>query len=127
MKYIVLYTLTLFLINIQEAAGQKPTIDLLPSSHAHLHPEAVIDTSYTGDSLIQIFPDIKYPSKPVKEIRQQESQSTGIYLDIILKRLISKKMNQVTGAGIILLYRTISIQNIEEHTYNRIKNRTHEY
>ena len=127
MKYIVLYTLALFLMNLPEVSGQKPAIDLLPSSHGYIHPEAVIDTCYNGDSLIQIIPDIKQPSKPVKEIRLQESRRTGLNLDTILNRLISKKLNQVTGAGIILLYRTISTRNSEDHTYNRIKNRTHEY
>lgn len=127
MKNIVLYTLALFLMNLPEVFGQKPAIELLPSSHEHNHPEAVIDTSYTGDSLIQIIPYTKLPSKPVKEIRLQESRRTGLNLDSVLNRLISKKLNQVTGAGIILLYRTISTQNSEEHTHNRIINRTYEY
>ncbi|MCK5137169.1 MAG: hypothetical protein KAR19_15395 [Bacteroidales bacterium] len=110
MKYIVLYTLALFLINTPEASGQKPAIDLLPSSHEHIHPEAVIDTSYIRDSLIQITPGAKQESKPVKEIPMKESRRTGLHLDSILNKLVSKKLNQVTEAGIILIYRSISIQ-----------------
>ncbi|MEN8203305.1 MAG: hypothetical protein ABFS28_11970 [Bacteroidota bacterium] len=40
------------------AGGQKPAIDLLPSSHQYMHPAAIIDTSFANDTLTHIAPYI---------------------------------------------------------------------
>ena len=52
MKYIVLYIATILLFTAPELMAQKPAIDLLPSDHGIMHPEAMIDTSYTKDTLV---------------------------------------------------------------------------
>ena len=56
MKNIVLYLIAGCLITFFESSGQKPTIELLPTSHQRIHPEAVVDTSHARDSLYKIVP-----------------------------------------------------------------------
>ncbi len=59
MKRIVLYTIvftTGLLACTPEISGQKPTIDLLPSANQHLHPEAIVDTTFSSDSLVKAKP-----------------------------------------------------------------------
>ncbi len=70
MKYIVLYSITFFLITLSDAAGQKTAIDLLPSTSGQVHPEAVIDTCYTNDSLVRIMPGDLNTSRPKEEIKE---------------------------------------------------------
>jgi len=53
MKNIVAYTLTIMLGTGTLLNGQKLSLDLLPVQNEIIHPEAVIDTSYSNDSLIR--------------------------------------------------------------------------
>jgi hypothetical protein len=69
MKYIVLYILTFLWITTSETAAQKPVIDLLPSTHKQHHPEAVIDTCLTSDSLVVVV--ASHPSKTYGESMHQ--------------------------------------------------------
>ena len=53
MRDIVLYKIGLlvgFLMIGTLLTGQKPAINLLPSSHHYMHPEPMIDTSLANDS-----------------------------------------------------------------------------
>lgn len=43
--------MAIFLMTLVDASGQKPTIGLLPSAHQRVHPEGVIDTIHSKDSL----------------------------------------------------------------------------
>ena len=56
MKNIVLYIIPLLLFVFSESVSQKPTIDLLPSNHERPHPEAIVDTVYTKDTLVMKSP-----------------------------------------------------------------------
>ncbi len=59
MKLIVLYRLALMagmLVTMTSMAGQKPTIDLLPSSNQYMHPAAMLDTSSIIDTLVKVIP-----------------------------------------------------------------------
>lgn len=52
MKYIVLYTLLILLLLPGEARAQKQVYFLIPSARMHIHPEAMVDTMATGDTLV---------------------------------------------------------------------------
>jgi len=67
------------LMTITILYGQKPAINLLPSSHHSMHREAMIDTSFASDSLFKYVP-IPLPqfididtlkADPVKKVRRQ--------------------------------------------------------
>ena len=51
MRYIVVYTILILGVTALKTSAQKPTIELLPSASASVHPEALIDTCITPDSL----------------------------------------------------------------------------
>lgn len=51
MKSIVVYTFAIVWIFALDCTAQKPAIDLLPSSRGQVHPEELIDTIHTYDSL----------------------------------------------------------------------------
>ena len=98
MKHIVVYKITLItglLLIITSLAAQKPTIDLLPSSHQYMHPEAMIDTSLTSDSLVQFIPPIgpPYINKDTlrKESVKKERRQIGPNLDTIFHRDEARK------------------------------------
>ena len=82
MRNIVLYKIVLMagmLMTITILNGQKPIINLLPSAHHYMHPEAMIDTSFNNDSLFKYIPspmpqyfDIDtLKADPVKKVRRQ--------------------------------------------------------
>jgi hypothetical protein len=51
-KYIVVYIIFILGLTSLDAEAQKPTIDLLPFASESVHPEAMIDTCITRDSLV---------------------------------------------------------------------------
>ncbi len=60
MKYIVVYTIAILGLTSLNAPAQKPSIDLLPTTSSSVHPEAMIDTSITHDSLHGSTAQLKY-------------------------------------------------------------------
>ena len=52
MKYIVVYTIFILGLTSLNTEAQKPNIDLLPIISESVHPEAMVDTSFTHDSLV---------------------------------------------------------------------------
>ena len=104
MKYIVLYITAILWITSSEAAAQKPTIDLLPSTHEHVHPGAVIDTCSLNDSLVLIAPRHPGTSTPVilserDSIRKNERRK-GTGLDSLFKKRYSRKVQEGVKTGI---------------------------
>ena len=98
MKYIVVYIITMIWFTASETAAQKPTLDLLPSTHEHVHPEAVIDTGSTIESLVLFAPNTPGASSPVilsegDGIGKNERQK-GTGLDPLFKRRITKKVQE---------------------------------
>jgi len=96
MKYIVLYIIVLLWINPSGTAAQKPAIILLPSAQEYIHPEVLIDTSFTNDSLI-----IAIQSDPKKEsILESKHREKETGLDISFRKpgnypLLFKKLNPI--------------------------------
>ena len=79
MRYIVLYILTFWLLFVVEIPAQKPAISLIPSKVETIHPEAMIDTTLTSDSLIQVIPvalDSAAADSPGKQIPSGPARST---------------------------------------------------
>ena len=54
MRYIVVYIILILGVTALKTSAQKPTIDLLPAASMGIHPEALIDTCITPDSLFLI-------------------------------------------------------------------------
>jgi hypothetical protein len=111
MKNIVLYKIVLMagmLMTITILNGQKPTISLLPSSHHYMHPEAMIDTSITSDSLAQFFPcplpqfneDDILKADPVKKVRRQ----IGPSFDSIFNKEEARRISGGNGSNSFPLY-----------------------
>jgi len=74
-----------------EASGQKTTIDLLPSSHQSIHPEAIIDPNFQNDSLLNMEPNDRSSTmysedKEKKRIFHRESRRTGFQIDSVFKK-----------------------------------------
>jgi len=113
MKYIVLYIITILWITSSETAAQKPALDLLPSTNGHIHPEAMIDTSSTNDSLVLIVPSHPGASTPAilseeDNIRKNERRK-GTGLDSLFKRRNSRKVQESMKPGINpLIFRNIN-------------------
>ena len=118
MKNIVLYTIPVLLLVFTESIAQKPTIDLLPSNHERPHPEAIIDTIYTKDTLVINFPVEKQNSKSDSEVwkgeirkkgflrgrfRGSEILKPGKHADSILYKLVLKN---VKSCRILIFYIT---------------------
>ena len=88
------------LMTITILNGQKPTISLLPSSHHYMHPEAMIDTSLSNDSLLKYIPsplpqyfDIDtLKADPKKKVRRQIGPS--------FDSIFNKEENQRVSSGI---------------------------
>ena len=78
-----------------ETSAQKPTIDLLPFKHNRVHPEAIIDTSFSKDSVVKFVPcDQPSPmvskEKEKKKIIRRESWKSWFYLDSLFQKQVSK-------------------------------------
>ena len=90
--------------------AQKPAIDLLPSSHQYMHPESVIDTSMTGDTLTYDLP-LPLNQDPgndtlLKESSKKNRFQFGLSLDSLFQRKENKKVQEKAGTGKIpLLYK----------------------
>jgi len=97
MKLIVLYRLALMagmLVMMTSMAGQKPTIDLLPSSHQYKHPEAMIDTTLYTDTLVQVLPpgqpQFLYRDSLEKKTQKKEFLNFGLSIDSIFQKKETK-------------------------------------
>ena len=107
MKNIVLYTISFMtglLMISTEMISQKPAIDLLPSSHQRIHPEAIADTSFTSDSQVKIVPVIPPSHKPSshlmnKETRKNEDKKSWIHFDSIFQREVSRNGRTSNRSG----------------------------
>lgn len=110
MTNIVLYRVALtigILMAVTMAKGQKPAIDLLPSSHQYMHPAALIDTSSKNDTLahiipVQISPAIHTDSISVEKEKKKDFKF-GLDLDSILKNGEVRKVRVNPGSGLISL------------------------
>ena len=92
------------LMILSALAGQKPAIDLLPSSHQYMHPAAIIDTSSVNDTLTHIIP-IQMPSATsadtlTKEKKEKNHFQFGLDLDSILKNGEVRKVRQESVTGL---------------------------
>ena len=102
MKHIVLYTMVMItglLMAFPAAIAQKPAIDLLPSTQLRVHPEAMVDTSFSTDSLVNFIPDNQpsYSDKENKEKRsfwKKESRRPGLQLESLFQKQVSSKDRQ---------------------------------
>jgi len=108
MRNIVLYRLifgTGMLMILSALAGQKPAIDLLPSSHQYMHPAAIIDTSFANDSLSGISPIPRPPAAITDTLAIEKKEKKhfhfGLDLDSILKNGEVRKVRQESGSGLI--------------------------
>ncbi len=107
MKNIVLYTvsfMTGLLLISSEIISQKPAIDLLPSTHQRIHPEAMLDTGIASDSQIVIVPlhlPLKTDSDNIvkKENWQGENNRKWIDFDSVFQRQDSKNKPLVKRSG----------------------------
>jgi hypothetical protein len=84
MRYIVVYTILILGVTTLKTSAQKPAIDLLPSASASVHPEALIDTCITPDSLFLMDSIILTPFKKQSEI--SGSTYTGELFPALRKR-----------------------------------------
>ncbi len=111
MKHIVLYTLVLVTglhMFCTEVAGQKTSIDLLPSAHQYIHNEAIVDTSLWNDTLATIVPDdppstIYLKEKEKKRIRRKESRRIDFQIDSLFQKTDGKSTRTVKRPGNSLL------------------------
>ena len=83
-----------------ETTGQKPTIDLLPFKQKRVHPEAIIDTSFSKDSAMKfVSGDQSSPlminEKEKKKISKRESWKSWFNLDSLFQKKVSK--SNLTG------------------------------
>lgn len=107
MKHIVLYTsviVTGLLLLCTEVAGQKTSIDLLPSAHPYIQNEAIVDTSLWNDTLATIVPDdppstIYLKEKEKKKIRRKESRRIGFQIDSLFQKTKGKSTRSVKKSG----------------------------
>jgi hypothetical protein len=87
-----------------DTAAQKPTLDLLPSSHEHVHPEAMIDTSSTMDSPVLFAPNTPTASLPVihsdGDGMEKNERQKGTGLDSLFKKRYTKKVQEGMNPGI---------------------------
>jgi hypothetical protein len=84
-------------ITFSETAAQKPAIDLLPSTHEIIHPEAVVDTSCTYDSQARRIQTGRKASEPGREsgeerTLQDENREKGRSLDLPVQGVNPKKV-----------------------------------
>ncbi len=99
MKNIVLYLIAGCLIIFVESSGQKPTIELLPTSHQRIHPEAVIDTSHSKDSLNKIVPrensTVALSGEPEnKSVIKRESRRKWFQRDSVFQKKVLKSKQE---------------------------------
>ena len=82
------------LVMMTSMAGQKPTIDLLPSSHQYKHPEAMIDTTLYTDTLVQVLPpgqpQFLYRDSLEKKTQKKEFLNFGLSIDSIFQKKETK-------------------------------------
>jgi hypothetical protein len=84
MRYIVVYIILILGVTALKTSAQKPSIDLLPSASASVHPEALIDTCITPDSLFLMDSITLTPAK--KQIKISGSTYTGELFSALRKR-----------------------------------------
>jgi hypothetical protein len=98
-KNIVVYIILILGLTSLNSAAQKPSIGLLPTASVSFHPEAIIDTSITPDSLHRfVSPDplsdtITGGTTKLKYSRDATPTFAGIRLG--LYPLIFKKKNPI--------------------------------
>lgn len=91
-----------------ESAGQKTTIDLLPSAHQRIQPEAHDDTSYSNDSLVKNATDVQpssiyFKEKEKERIYREENLKKGFQIDSFFQKSDRKSKSLVNRSGHSLL------------------------
>jgi hypothetical protein len=111
MNNLVLYRIALalgILMAVSVTRGQKPAIDLLPSSHQYMHPAAILDTSSVNDTLIYI-PPFQEPENAVSDSLKVQKEKKhhfrfGLNLDSILHKGEVRKNQVGTRSGLFPLF-----------------------
>lgn len=89
-------------------SAQKPSIDLIPSSHQILQTAAIIDTSSVLDSMVQKTLDTWTPDdmekKASNETIKKERRQIGPSMDSMLRKAEFRKAESGRTARSILLY-----------------------
>lgn len=90
------------------ARGQKPAIDLLPSSHQYKHPAAIIDTSFANDTLTFLAPFQEPDSSASDSLMFKKEKKRhfqfGLNLDSILHKGEVRKNQVGTRSGLFPLF-----------------------
>ena len=109
MKYIVLYALVFLTITLPHGTAQKPAYELLPATHALVHPEALVDTCHSTDSLERI--TVTGPYEPVldqdlrkKKTSREENRKRTFNLDSLFRKQNKKKAQASDQTGNHTLY-----------------------
>jgi hypothetical protein len=87
-----------------EAGGQKPAIDLLPSSQHHLHPEAIVDTGAVYDSSVHFTADSQSiythsGNRERKERMQENKRKERSFLKPLFKKRGNNRQRTMKKSG----------------------------
>jgi len=92
------------LMIISMLTGQKPAIDLLPSSHQYKHPAAIVDTSSANDTLTGIIflqrPQTIDTDTLKTETEKKNHFQFGLNLDSIFKNGEFRKIQKGKSSGL---------------------------
>ena len=110
MNNLVLYRIAFLaglLMAVSVASGQKPAIDLLPSSHQYMHPAAILDTSSVNDTLTYIatFQGLDSNATESLDVKKKKKRpfQFGLNLDSILHKGEVRKNQVGTRSGLFPL------------------------
>jgi len=111
MNNIVVYkkilTIGLLVLAISLSA-QKPTIDLIPSSHQMRGSEAIVDTSFALDSMVHkkkyVRPAVIQKEKASRENIKKERRQIGPSMDSLLRKPETRKVDSSRTSGSLSLY-----------------------
>ena len=107
MNNIVLYRMIVsiwILVLAISLSAQKPAIDLIPSSHQITQREAVVDTSFALDTLVQNNPNIQPPAAQEENTQpeniKKERRQIGPSIDSLFRKAENKHAasNKTTGS-----------------------------
>ena len=111
MNNIVLYKMVLltgFLALASVMSAQKPVIDLIPSSHQIMNPEAIVDTSMAIDSLVRknayVQPPADQKENATIEKVKKERRQIGPSMDSLFRKPETRNTQSTRTTGSISLY-----------------------
>jgi hypothetical protein len=89
-------------------AAQKPVIDLIPSSHQIMNPEAIVDTSVAIDSLVRknayVHPPADQNENATIENMKKERRQIGPSMDSLFRKPETRNTKSTRTTGSISLY-----------------------